>query len=594
MRIKPRAPTLIQRGVWVFTLMAALACEGSLDVPNPNEPDNKRALADPTAVEAVAAGSMRTWFNAWTSLRGATTLDAQARTHSSSWNNGNMNFYSGLYDANGVRIGPADTAMSPLLWTRTGAPWQNDPAAAARTSVDAFWGGGLDESGISRPGYYAVLSAANDALIAIRTNGVIITDAATTKRAETIAQLMQGAALMGIALNFDKGYVVDETTDLATLTYSDRKALRDAAVAKLNAAHALAVANPFTTDPSWGNGIAYSNVQIGQIAKTMVAMTLAYYARDNVEAAAVDWAAVSAAAAQGISAGSSVDFSFIGDGCVAWCHEQLTWMDAIDTGRLWTRVAYLLDPATQRDPYPLNVGNPQPASADKRVGDGSFGNAGMTAGFGTTPKTVGGGTDFAWSSQAIFRPDRGYYHQSNIGYVRYDASGTHSPTGIYFGFGYSPAIGATVNDLLWAEALLRQGGAANIAAASVLIDKSRVARGGLPPAVGTATLGAPSDGPCTSAGTLAKDNSACTLWSKLLYESEIELLGLGALPYFNQRHLPNVQSTVVVNGNKLRWIQGLLSGTPREMPVPYKELGVKGEGLYTFGGASLANSPTPP
>ncbi|HEX7938568.1 MAG TPA: hypothetical protein VF483_06210, partial [Gemmatimonadaceae bacterium] len=132
-----------------------------------------------------------------------------------------------------------------------------------------------------------------------------------------------------------------------------------------------------------------------------------------------------------------------------------------------------------------------------------------------------------------------------------------------------------------------------IAAASNLIDKTRVNRGGLATSVGTATVGAPTDGPCTSAGFLAKDNTTCTLWSKLLYESEVELLGLGPVPYYNQRHLPNVQSTGF-GGTKVRWVQGLLPGTPREMPVPAKELGVKGEALYSWGGSNAQNSPTPP
>ena len=585
----------ILRGLGIATLIAAYGCEKSLDVPNPNEPDNTRALADPNAIEAVAAGSMRTWFNAWSPLRSAGTMNSMARTYSSSWNNGNMNFYSGIYDAGGVRLGATDEATPPINWTRNGASWQNDPAAAARTSVDAFWGGGLDESGTSRPGFYAALSSANSALKAIRLNGVVITDAATTKRAETVAQLMQGAALMGIALNFDKGYVVDENTDLSTLAYVDRKVLRDSAVSKLNQAYALATANVFTTDPSWTNDDAsatgMSNVQIGQIAKTMVAMTLVYYARTDVEAAATDWAAVAAAAAQGMSAGTAFDFTFVGDGCSAWCDEQVEWMNSLDTGRIWTRLAYLLDPATQKDPYPLATGNPQPNSADKRLGDGTFGVASMTGGFGTIPKTASGGTDFAYSTQAIFRPDRGFYFQSNLGHIRYDATGVQSPTGIYYGYGTTPVVTATLNDLLWAEALLRLGGAGNIATAQTLIDKTRVTRGGLSASV--ATLGAPTDGPCTSAGFLAKDNGVCTLWSQLLYESEVELLGLGPSPYYNQRHLPNVQS-VAFGGNPVRWIQDLLPGTPREMPVPYKELGVKGEALYTFGGASAANSPTPP
>jgi hypothetical protein len=116
---------------------AALLLTGScrdLDVENPNAPDAERALSDPAAVEALAGGAMRTWFNAYTSLRGAGVLATQARSYASSWNNGNLNFYSSVDN-------PSD---APDTWNRMARTWQNDPSAAARTSIDAFWGGGLD------------------------------------------------------------------------------------------------------------------------------------------------------------------------------------------------------------------------------------------------------------------------------------------------------------------------------------------------------------------------------------------------------------------------------------------------------------------
>jgi hypothetical protein len=531
---------IVSRAVAV-ALVASTGCH-SLDIQNPNEPDAERALSDPSAIEAVAGGAMRTWFNAYDGLKVAGVLSTQARTYSSSWNNGNMNFYSGL-DADG---------------TRKTRPWQNDPAAAARTSVEWFWSGSLDEAGIERPGYYAALSAANDALRAIRTNNVVIRNAADTKRTETIAVLMQGAALMGIALNYDKGFIVDETTDLSSLDYSNRKQLRDAAVAKLNEAITLAKANTFTTPASWTNGTSYTNSQIARIAATMAAMTLAYYPRDDAEnATQVNWATVITYTSQGMSTGTPFDFVFTGDGCAAFCHEILAWFNAMDTGRLHTRVANMLDPATQTDPWPLAAGgNPQPHSLDKRLGDGSFGDASMIGGFGNIPKTANAGTDFAYSSQAVFRPDRGSYHQSNIAHIRYDLSGVQSPNGIYGGFGPAPVISAAQNDLLWAEALLRGGG--SLTQAATLINNTRVTRGGLPPA--------------------AAGDGVAVLLTKLLYEKEIELLGLGAAPFYERRRVAG----------------GLIVGTPREMPVPSKELGIKGEAVYTWGGTGPANSPTPP
>lgn len=509
-----------------------LAACNSLDVENPNAPDARRALADPSAIEAVAGGTLRTWFNTYDGMEGGGPLVTMARSYSASWNNFNMNFYSSI-DADG---------------TRNTREYKNDQASAERTTINAYW-----------QGYYTTLSSAVDVLTAIRKNNLVITNPANTKRAETIAVLMRAASLMGIALNYDKGYVIDESTDLAALAYKTRKEVRDAAVAGFTEAATLATANTFTTPAAWTNGIGYSNVQIAAIARTMAAMTLAYYPRTTAEADLVDWNQVTTLASQGISAGASkFDFVFTGDGCSSWCHEILYWFNGIDGGRVSTRVANLLDPVTQRTPYP-DGGNAQPNSADRRLGDGSFGpnDAGFVSGFGTVPRTARGGTDFAYSRDEIFRPARGMYHQSNIGHMRYDRSGEQSPNAIYGGYGPAPIISTNQNDLLWAEGELRRTGG-SLAIAASLINNSRVTRGGLTPA---------------TAG-----EGQASLLAKLRYEQEIELIGLGPVPYYLAR----------------RNVNGLLAGTPREMPVPAKELAVKGETFYTFGGSGPANSPTPP
>lgn len=583
----------------VATLTAVASCK-SLDIANPNEPDANRALSDPKAIEALAGGAMQTWFNAYTGLRSAGVLSTQARSFSSSWNNGNLNFYSG------IDIGPTDTVTAPSTWTRNTRSWQNNPSAAARTSIDAFWGGGLDESQISRPGFYSSLASANNALNAIRKKGVIIASAANTKRTETVAALMQGASLMMIALNYDKGYALDENSDpLNPPGYVDRKIMRDSAVSKLTQAATLAAANAFTTDEAWANGNKFSNVTIAKVARTMAAMTLAWYPRDDSENAAVNWAQVATFASQGMStgagpaAGTDADFFFNSDGYVSWISELMNWFDEISGGRVHTRVAHFMDPATQVDPYRLGVGSKQPNSPDARMGDGSFGDATLVKGYTTVPATANAGTDFAWMKNGeVFRPDRGFYHQSNVGHVRYDASGNQDPDDVAGAYGVAPAVSTIQNDLIWAEALLRQGGAGNIATAITLINKTRIGRGSLPSAAINAGTGSDADGPCMANGLLAKNGGACTLWSMLLYENEIELLGLGPAPFYHHRHMPVLLATNwerVGTGiyNSARYIQGLLPGTPREMPVPYKELGVKSEALYTYGGANPPKGPVP-
>ena len=169
--------TRFLRAVGVLGAMALAGCN-SLDVANPNSPDAKRALADPNALNAVAGGTMRTWFNAYDGCEGNCVLVTQAQTFSASWNNWNMNFYSSI-DADGKRL------------TR---PWQNDPAAAGRTSMEVPW-----------TGMYSSMSSAVDVLKAIRVNKTVINNAGDTKRAEVISELMLGAGLMYISMNYDKG-----------------------------------------------------------------------------------------------------------------------------------------------------------------------------------------------------------------------------------------------------------------------------------------------------------------------------------------------------------------------------------------------------
>lgn len=516
----------MNRAASLIALLALSACK-TLDVVNPNEPDARRALTDPAALEALAGGTMRTWHNTYQGMDAAGVLTTQAQSFTSSWNNFNMNFYSSI-DGDG---------------TRKTRAWQNDPAAAGRTSVQWLW-----------TGYYATLSAATDVVKAVRVDKVVINNPVDTKRAEAVALLMQGASLAGIAINYDKGYIVDESTDLATLAYSNRKQLRDAAVAKLVEAATVAKGNQFTTPAGWSNGTSYSSDQIARVAYTMAAATLAYYPRNAAENAQVNWGLVVTYASQGMSSGTPFNFTFTGDGCSAWCNELLLWFNGIDGGRVHTRVANMLDPVTQKHPWPGNPGNGKPDSPDRRLGDGSFGDESLVDGFGTYPRTANGGSDFAWSAVAPFRPDRGAYHQSNLAHVRYDLSGNQDPTGIYGGYGPAPVFTASQNDLLWAEGLLRSGGSA--AQAASLINKTRVGRGGLSAAsAGEGTAG---------------------LLTKLHYENEIECMGLGAVTFYNRRRL-----------------DGLLDGTPREMPVPALELGVLGQPLYTWGGTNPPSSPTP-
>ena len=116
-----------------------------------------------------------------------------------------------------------------------------------------------------------------------------------------------------------------------------------------------------------------------------------------------------------------------------------------------------------------------------------------------------------------------------------------------------------MNDLLWAEGLLRSGGSKVTAA--TLINNSRVGRGG-------AGCAAPGTGGCGLLPLTGAETDTA-MYDALHYEQEIEFMGQGEDPFFNRRR-----------------IGPLPAGTPRQMPVPAKEMDVLLREIYTFGGPS--------
>ncbi len=549
MRLTKRIREIV--GCVCALVLAGAGCD-TLNIGNPNAPDSERALSDPATVQTIASGAIRTWY--LTSQGGfgedqypTLTMAVMARSHTAAWNNFNIRFYTGCTPGTWDVYTPATNGTCSTEQLGTVFPrveWQNDPASAQRTQIEALW-----------YGYYSSLSSANDVIKAIRVNNVVITDPATTKMVETMAVLAQGLALSGIALNYDQGFVVDYNTDLTTLQFSPAADVRDAALAKLDEAVALATANAFTVPADFFGSpqVGYTNVRIAQVANTMAARLLAYFPRNAAQNALVDWASVASHASSGISSGSSFNLTFHQDACNTWCDFLKVWSNDMTTMRVHTRVAHLMDPATQPDPWNLAF-NSNPNSPDKRLGDGTLQIGGSYADLiAAYPDTTGnGGTDYVWSyDQEAQRKDRGAWHQSAVGQIRYDSLTTcgDNPQGEGTGSGDAPMVLAAESDLLWAEALIR-GPAPNLALAATLINKTRVGRGGLP-----AATAADAD-----------------LLAKLQYEQDVELPGSNIAPFYNQRRIDKLEPN-----------------TPHEMPVPAKELGVLQQSLYTCGGAAHAD-----
>jgi hypothetical protein len=531
-------------------MFVAGGCE--MNVQNPNAPDAKRAFKDPAGLAQLLGGAFRSWVETRQSYY-IMALDVMADNYTASWNNAAIRLYTSIGADCPERCG----------WTNS--------AAATETA-------GGPEVSDSWYGYYTVLSGANDVLKAIALGTCFddncSADNTKTVRNKAIAEMLQGMAFAGLSLLYDSLFIVDEKTDLANilkLPLSHRSAGRDSALAKFEAAYADAGAKSWSTEPAWmgvGAGTAYTNTQIRQVIRTMEAELIANWPRNGAENTAANWAKVALYASQGVSSGTPFDWQFYIDVGSRECGSDCvkTWGNSMSTERVHTRVAYLLT-ADHKDPWPNPNGNPCPYSGvsiwgtmDKRAGDGTYGPTDNFSGLGTFKATAKAGTDFACATSVIFPPSRGAYHQSNMQHIRYNYLGYRGEDGPgQDGTGQDPMYTGQMNDLLWAEGLIRSGG--NLAVAADKINNSRVGRGGLAPA---------------SAG-----DGVPLLLAKLQYEQEIEFMGQGVDPFFIKRRTGTPATLYCVT------VDGLCRGTPRQMPVPAKELLILVKEIYSYGGPSL-------
>jgi len=292
---------------WSTLVVAAAAivtvsCD--LNISNPNDPDKIRSLGQPSGLQQLLGGGFRTWVETRENYY-VMPLNAQADNYTASWNNAAMRFYSSVGSDCPIRCG----------WTNSSTA----PEAAGGPTVEVLW-----------YGYYNVLTTANNVLSGIETLHVCFdddcsVDSTLTQRNKAISRMLQGMALAGIAMVYDQGFVVDETTDLSApknLPFSTRQEVRDAALAKLSQAYTEAGVVAWTTDPDWsgiGSGSAYTNVQIQKLIRTMQAELIAMFPRNSAENTAADWATVANYASQGISSGTPFTYQYYIDQTTREC-----------------------------------------------------------------------------------------------------------------------------------------------------------------------------------------------------------------------------------------------------------------------------------
>ncbi|MGH7476484.1 MAG: RagB/SusD family nutrient uptake outer membrane protein [Longimicrobiales bacterium] len=518
--------------VGALLLFGAAAC-ADLDVVNPNDPDAGRALRTAGDVESLIAGSYNTYFNGTYSFSGPGMFLSNASfQHNAPWANFAME----------------QNARIPRI------PLVNDPAGGVAYSAFAFpWFR-----------YYRALAALADGLRSLEDPDIAEEiGAEDVLRARAYGRFVQGMAHAGLAVLYDRAFVVDETVDLTQAQEPvDYNALMDAAFGYFNEAITLSGQGSFTIPTTWLADDVTSD-ELARIAHSQMARFRAAVARTPQERQAVNWASV----ISDVGAGITSDWIQDQDPDIGWYNQVVTY----STFPGWTQVSYFvygmadqagnyqrwLDlPILDKSPT-LPDGTPALIiTPDLRFPQGST-VAEQEDNPGTLLQIPGWGIAGVWA-----RPDRGtwrwsYYWPANANqeaYIQFDGS-----------YDY-PEISVAEMRLLEAEANYWMG---NHAEAANLVNVTRTAAGlNATDAAGTNTSCVPKlpDGTCGDLLEMLK-------WEKRM---EVNRVGLFGAPWFFDS----------------RGWGDLYAGTYLQFPIPCAELQVL-EMLpcYTFGAGNEFASP---
>jgi hypothetical protein len=516
----------LKKGLVLTALgMAVSGCQ-ELTVPNLNNPERDRALAQPADVEALIAG---TWRNAWNRWQGSVDPSME---------------FSAIADE------MTTTAANWGSWTLSSEPrimYDNNPTYAYVNLAET-------------PYYniYDGIANIHDGIEAIKKKGIVIDTAGgkdLTPRALAFAKFTEGLLRGYLALMYDKAFLVTEDThiesadSLKKLEPVSYKIMMDSAVASFKEAIAIVNANPtINVRKEWlytASATGVNATEFKKLINSYMARYMALNARTPAERAAVDWDAVIAA----VDAGITADYSPIGGPNVLQSnYKYYTQLTVCGTCIIYHADNKLVGPADTSGNYQTWLNTPLEqrtrfdiATPDRRI----TGPGGPTT----------DGLYFRYRATNQFRADRGLYHQSNYQFYRFKGTYGGKANDVL------PAIYKAEMDLLKAEGLYRKGDPASLAAAVTLINKTRVANGQLP---AVTVAGVPDAPGCVP----KKDDGTCgSLWDALVYEKRIETAGGDQIAFYDARGFGK-----------------LLPGTFLHLPIPGRELAVYKMPMYSFGG----------
>jgi hypothetical protein len=524
------------RSLLVVLLLTAPACGDGTGSRGP----------DAAAVEAVIAGSYRSWYRGHYSVRGpGLALSAMAFQHSSTAPDHGMT-YSQL-----PRV-PLVNATGHAHYGNLDWVWQQQYAtiASVRSGMQ----------GLADPRVEEGLSP----------NGVA--------RARIFGKLVQGLAHADVALLYDRGFVIDESVTVSPMRDPfvelgepvGYPQVMTAALGYLAQAAALAQAAPpgITIPAAWmGTPADVPMATLAQLALSYSAIYRSAVARTPPERAAVNWNAVLSE----LAAGLRTDFTHaMGVAGVQWLGEEHVYTRAHDAA--WQQATYFvmgmadgstryqqwlaLPLASRAAAFPSSNAPVLIVSADKRFPQGATLAAQVDA-WGTQVgirrqgqppgATVDNGGQFT-------RPENGTWRWSQYFHRGLEGSGGGRT-------GTEATVRYSVLRLLAAEAHFRLG---SLQAAADSINVSRVGIGMLPPAT---AAGIP-----VSSGCVPKlPNGSCgSLFEALKWEKRMQGWMRGPFAagwYFDARG----------------W-RDLYRGTPLQLPIGAGRLQPSGQSVYTFGG----------
>lgn len=506
---------IIRTAAVLGVALAGVTACADLDVQNLNSPDADRALASPGDVESLIGGAFRTWWIAQKSYdSGGLALSTTAWEHSSS--HGNMRMWlSSRMPREAVPVHPAANEAVVIE-----TPWFN----SYRAIVGASDGLRAMESGLELPG-----------------------GAAGQARARAWARFVQGLGHGTIGLLYDRGFIMDETVDVVEsppvlVPYSEVMA---AALGYLDEAIQIAEGTTFTIPSTWVNGLDLNNQDLARIAHSYRARFTAQVARTPAERQAVDWSAVISHAEQGVTTTFAPISNFS------------TWWDEIQIyGAFvnWAQMSYRhFGAADVTGGYQEWMSKPwndrtrfRMVTPDQRWPQGETAAA----------QLANPGMYFEYYELQPFQVARGSYYMSFYRDHRFDD---------YLDAGYTGPMTEIEPAEMWAlqaEGHIRQNRPEQ---AAELINRSRVANGGLPPVTGAGPV--PGGDNCVPKRA---DGSCGDLMDAMKWEkrNETRFTAFGGF-YFDNRGWGDLDP-----GTALHW------------PIPGAELEVLQMEMYTFGGGT--------